>query len=63
MATVEALIVQGRVSVNKDVADNIVLFLQELKKSGSKRLGKDIDGIVKGIRGGALLKEVGIRIQ
>ena len=63
MEIVEALSDQGRVTVNKDVVNDVVEFIKELKKSGSKKLGKDVDTIILGIKFGDLLEGVGIRIK
>ncbi|MEE8321056.1 MAG: DUF1566 domain-containing protein, partial [Gammaproteobacteria bacterium] len=63
IGVVEALIAHGSAPVNKDGVEDVVSFLKELKKGGSKKLGKAVDTIIKGIRGGGLLEEVGLRIK
>jgi hypothetical protein len=51
------------VTVEKNAVEDGVAFLSKLKEAAGPKLKKDIDTIIKGIEGGALLKELNARVD
>jgi len=54
---------RGRITVNKNVIEEVTIFLNKLKRSASPKFKKDIEALIEGIKDGDLLKEINVRVE
>ena len=49
--------------MNNNIIEDVIIFLNKLKKAGSPKLKKNINSIIEGIEAGDLLKEFNVRVD
>jgi len=63
MDMTEQLLDTGRVTIDKDIIKEIIVFLNHLKKLGSPKLKQAIDSVITGVQDGDLLAGINVGVQ